>query len=38
MERDGVIKNITERTPRCAPMVAAPKKPDNVRICIDFIS
>ena len=29
MERDGVIKNITERT-RCAPMVAALKKPDNV--------
>ena len=36
MERDGVIKKITEPTPWCAPMVAAPKKPDTVRICIDL--
>ena len=36
MERDGVIKKITEPTPWCAPMVAAPKKPDKVRICIDL--
>ena len=36
MQRDGVIKKITEPTPRCAPMVAAPKKPDKGRICIDL--
>ncbi|KAI0240735.1 hypothetical protein LSAT2_008492, partial [Lamellibrachia satsuma] len=36
MERAGIIKKITEPTPWCAPMVAAPKKPDQVRICIDL--
>ena len=36
MERAGIIKKITEPTPWCAPMVAAPKKPDKVRICIDL--
>ena len=32
MERDGIIKKITEPTPWCAPMIAA----DKVRICIDL--
>ena len=32
MERAGIIKKITEPTPWCAPMVAAPKQPDKVRI------
>ena len=36
MERDCVIKKITELTPWCAPMVEAPNKPDKVRICIDL--
>ena len=36
MEKAGIIKKITELTPWCAPMVAAPKKPDQVRICIDL--
>ena len=36
MERDGVIKKITEPTPWCTTMFAAPKKPDKVRICIDL--
>ena len=36
MERAGIIKKTTEPTPWCVPMVAAPKKPDQVRICIDL--
>ena len=36
MERAGIIKKITEPTPWCAPMIAVPKKPDKVRICIDL--
>ena len=36
MKRDGVIKKITEPTPWCAPMVASPKKPNKMRICIDL--
>ena len=36
MERDVIIKKITEPTSWCAAMVAAPKKPDKVRICIDL--
>jgi transposase InsO family protein len=36
METKGVIERVTEPTDWCAPMVPAPKKSGQVRICVDL--
>ena len=36
MEREGIIKSVTEPTEWCAPMVVVMKKNGNIRICVDL--
>jgi hypothetical protein len=36
MEREGIIKKVTEPSDWCAPLVPVKKKNNGVRICIDF--
>ena len=36
MEAKGVIEKVTAPTEWCAPMVPAPKKSGQVRICVDL--
>lgn len=36
MEEQGVIKRITEPTDWCSPMTVAPKKSDDIRLCVDL--
>ncbi|KAK7102731.1 hypothetical protein V1264_020912 [Littorina saxatilis] len=36
MERDGVIKKVTEATDYCAPIVPVRKKGGKIRICVDY--
>jgi hypothetical protein len=36
LERDGVIKKVTQPTDFCAPLVPVKKKNNKIRICVDF--
>ena len=36
MEREGIIRSVSEMTEWCAPMVPAIKKSGDVKICVDL--
>ncbi|XP_038063010.1 uncharacterized protein K02A2.6-like [Patiria miniata] len=36
MEKQGIVTRITEPTDWCAPIVIAPKKNGNIRVCVDL--